>query len=298
MTMAEDRQLRIGLPKGSLQNSTIELLRKAGFSVTVDERAYSPDMGDDELWAVLLRAQELPLYIDHGVLDCGLTGYDWILERNVDLVEVCNLIYAKGGMRPYRWVLAVHESSDINSIEDLQGKRIATELVSVTERLLAEHGVEAEVEFSWGATEAKCPDLVDAVVEGTETGSTLYANNLRIVQVLFESCTKLVANKEAWADPWKRAKIESLALLLNAALEAENKVGLKMNARAEDLDAVIGCLPALKKPTISPLANGGDDKWVAVETIVDQKIVKDLIPALKAAGAQGIIEYPLTKVVL
>jgi ATP phosphoribosyltransferase len=298
MTMAEDRQLRIGLPKGSLQNSTIELLRKAGFSVTVDERAYSPDMGDDELWAVLLRAQELPLYIDHGVLDCGLTGYDWILERNVDLVEVCNLIYAKGGMRPYRWVLAVHESSDINSIEDLQGKRIATELVSVTERLLAEHGVEAEVEFSWGATEAKCPDLVDAVVEGTETGSTLYANNLRIVQVLFESCTKLVANKEAWADPWKRAKIESIALLLNAALEAENKVGLKMNARAEDLDAVIGCLPALKKPTISPLANGGDDKWVAVETIVDQKIVKDLIPALKAAGAQGIIEYPLTKVVL
>ncbi|NLO08241.1 MAG: ATP phosphoribosyltransferase [candidate division WS1 bacterium] len=296
--MAEDRQLRIGLPKGSLQNSTIELLRKAGFSVTVDERAYSPDMGDDELWAVLLRAQELPLYIDHGVLDCGLTGYDWILERNVDLVEVCNLIYAKGGMRPYRWVLAVHESSDINSIEDLQGKRIATELVSVTERLLAEHGVEAEVEFSWGATEAKCPDLVDAVVEGTETGSTLYANNLRIVQVLFESCTKLVANKEAWADPWKRAKIESIALLLNAALEAENKVGLKMNARAEDLDAVIGCLPALKKPTISPLANGGDDKWVAVETIVDQKIVKDLIPALKAAGAQGIIEYPLTKVVL
>ena len=298
MTMAEDRQLRIGLPKGSLQNSTIELLRKAGFSVTVDERAYSPDMGDDELWAVLLRAQELPLYIDHGVLDCGLTGYDWILERNVDLVEVCNLIYAKGGMRPYRWVLAVHESSDINSIEDLQGKRIATELVSVTERLLAEHGVEAEVEFSWGATEAKCPDLVDAVVEGTETGSTLYANNLRIVQVLFESCTKLVANKEAWADSWKRAKIESIALLLNAALEAENKVGLKMNARAEDLDAVIGCLPALKKPTISPLANGGDDKWVAVETIVDQKIVKDLIPALKAAGAQGIIEYPLTKVVL
>jgi ATP phosphoribosyltransferase len=292
-----DQQLRIGLPKGSLQNSTIELFNKAGFSVTVDERAYSPDLGDDELWAVLLRAQELPLYIDHGALDCGLTGYDWILERDVDLVEVSDLIYAKGGMRPYRWVLAVHESSDIDGIEDLGGKRIATELVSVTERLLADHGVEADVEFSWGATEAKCPDLVDAVIEGTETGSTLRANNLRIVEVLFESCTKFVANREAWADPWKREKIESISLLLNAALAAEDKAGLKMNAREEDLDAIIDCLPALKKPTVSPLANG-DEQWVAIETIVDVKIVKDLIPALKAAGAQGIIEYPLSKVVV
>ncbi len=292
-----DRQLRIGLPKGSLQNSTIELFNKAGFAVTVDERAYSPDLGDEELWGVLLRAQELPLYIANGVLDCGLTGYDWILERGVDLVEVSDLIYAKGGMRPYRWVLAVHESSDIQSIEDLDGKRIATELVSMAKRLLAEHGVEAQVEFSWGATEAKCPDLVDAVIEGTETGSTLRANNLRVVEVLFESCTKFVASAEAWNDPWKREKIESISLLLNAALAAENKVGLKMNAREEDLEAILDCLPALKMPTVSPLANG-DEQWVAIETILDASVVKDLIPALKAAGAQGIIEYPLTKVVV
>ncbi|MGI5817523.1 MAG: ATP phosphoribosyltransferase [Armatimonadota bacterium] len=293
-----DRKLRIGLPKGSLQNSTIELFNKAGFAVTVDERAYAPDLGDEDLWGVLLRAQELPEYIAHGVLDCGLTGYDWILERDVDVVEVCDLLYAKGGMRPYRWVLAVHENSGIERWEDLQGKRIATELVDVTRRFLADHGVEADVEFSWGATEAKCPDLVDAVVEGTETGSTLRANNLRIIETLFISCTKFVANKEAWEDPWKREKIESIALMLNAALEAENKVGLKMNAREEDLRAVIDCLPALKKPTVAPLANGGDEHWVAVETIVDGKIVKDLIPALKAAGAQGIIEYPLSKVVV
>lgn len=293
-----DKQLRIGLPKGSLQNSTIELFNKAGFSVTVDERAYSPDLGDEELWGVLLRAQELPEYIAHGVLDCGLTGYDWILERDVEVVEVCDLLYAKGGMRPYKWVLAVHENSGIESWQDLQGKRIATELVDVTRRFLAENGVEAEVEFSWGATEAKCPDLVDAVVEGTETGSTLRANNLQIIETLFTSCTKFVANKEAWEDAWKREKIESIALLLNAALEAENKVGLKMNAREADLPAIIDCLPALKKPTVSPLANGGDECWVAVETIVDVKIVKDLIPALKAAGAQGIIEYPLSKVVI
>ncbi len=292
-----DRQLRIGLPKGSLQGSTIELFRKAGFPVTVDERAYSPDLGDDELWGVLLRAQELPLYIEHGVLDCGLTGYDWILERGVDLHEITDLVYAKGGMRPYRWVLAVHESSDVDRWEDLAGKRIATELVAVTERYLADHGVEAHVEFSWGATEAKCPDLVDAVVEGTETGSTLRANNLRVVETLFESSTRFVANREAWSDPWKRQKMESIALLLNAALEAENMVGLKMNVRQVELDAVIACLPALKHPTVSPLTNG-DEEWVAVETVVDAGLVKDLIPALKAAGAQGIIEYPLSKVVV
>ncbi|MCD6360404.1 MAG: ATP phosphoribosyltransferase [Armatimonadetes bacterium] len=292
-----DNMLRIGLPKGSLQNSTVELFRKAGFPVTVDERAYSPDLGDEELWGVLLRAQELPLYIAGGILDCGLTGYDWILERGVDLVEVSDLIYAKGGMRPYKWVLAVHESSDIKSVKDLQGKRIATELVEVTRRYLAEHGVEADVEFSWGATEAKCPSLVDAVVEGTETGSTLRANNLVVIDTLFESCTKLVANKDAWEDPWKRQKIESISLLLNAALEAENMVGLKMNVREADLQAVTDCLPALKNPTISPLANG-DEAWVAVETIVEKNVVTDLIPRLKAAGAQGIIEYPLTKVVV
>ncbi len=292
-----DKQLRIGLPKGSLQTSTIELFRKAGFPVTVDERAYSPDLGDDDLWGVLLRAQELPMYIVNGVLDCGLTGYDWILERDADLVEVADLVYAKGGMRPYKWVLAVHESSDIKSVKDLQGKRVATELVEVTRRYLADNGVEAEVEYSWGATEAKCPSLVDAVVEGTETGSTIRANNLEIIDTLFVSCTKLVANKAAWEDPWKRQKIESISLLLNAVLEAEKMVGLKMNAREADLAAVTGCLPALKNPTISPLANG-DEKWVAVETIVEKRTVTYLIPRLKAAGAQGIIEYPLTKVVV
>lgn len=290
-----ERKLKIGLPKGSLQEATVALFRKAGFPVTVDERAYSPDLGDDELWGVLLRAQELPLYIANGVLDCGLTGYDWILERGVDLVEVCDLIYARKGMRPYKWVLAVHENSGMESVKDLQGKRIATELVEVTKKYLAENGVEAHVEFSWGATEAKCPDLVDAVVEGTETGGTLRANNLRIVEVLFESCTKFVANKDAWEEPWKRQKIESIALLLTAALAAETRVGLKMNVHEDDLDAVLQCLPALKNPTVSPLANGG---WVAIETIVDADLVKSLIPRLRQAGAQGIIEYPLSKVVV
>ena len=290
-----ERKLKIGLPKGSLQEPTVALFRKAGFPVTVDERAYSPDLGDDELWGVLLRAQELPVYIAHGALDCGLTGYDWILERGVDLVEVCDLIYAKKGMRPYQWVLAVHENSEMESVKDLQGKRIATELVEVTKKYLAQHGVEAEVEFSWGATEAKCPDLVDAVVEGTETGSTLRANNLRIVEVLFESCTKFAASKQAWEDPWKRQKIESIALLLTAALAAETRVGLKMNVHEDDLDAVLACLPALKNPTVSPLTNGG---WVAIETIADADLVKSLIPKLKQAGAQGIIEYPLSKVVV
>ncbi len=290
-----ERVLKIGLPKGSLQEATVSLFAKAGFAITVDERAYAPDLGDEELWAVLLRAQELPLYIANGVLDCGLTGYDWILERGVDLVEVADLIYAKKGMRPYKWVLAVHENSDIHSAKDLQGKRIATELVEVTKKYLADHGVEADVEFSWGATEAKCPDLVDAVIEGTETGSTLRANNLRIVEVLFESCTKFVANKDSWEDSWKRQKIESIALLLTAALAAESKVGLKMNVHEDDLDAVISCLPALKNPTVSPLANGG---WVAIETIVDANLVVTLIPELKEAGAQGIIEYPLNKVVV
>lgn len=290
-----DRKLRIGLPKGSLQEATVDLFRKSGFAVTVDERAYSPHLGDDELWGVLLRAQELPLYIANGVLDCGLTGYDWILERGVDLVEIADLIYAKRGMRPYRWVLAVHDSSDIRSVSDLQGKRVATELVEVTRKFLADHGVEAHVEFSWGATEAKCPDLVDAVVEGTETGGTLRANNLRILEVLFESSTRFVANREAWEEPWKRQKMEGISLLLNAALAAENKVGLKMNVHEDDLDAVLECLPALKNPTVSPLTNGG---WVAIETIVDADLVVTLIPQLKQAGAQGIIEYPLNKVVI
>ncbi len=294
--MAE-KILRIGLPKGSLQEATIEIFRKAGFPISVDERQYKPDFDDDELWGVLLRAQEMPNYVASGILDCGLTGLDWIRERGVEdeVVEVVDLVYAKRGMRPYRWVLAVHENSDIQVPEDLAGKRIATELVDVTTKYLAEHGVEAQVEFSWGATEAKCPDLVDAIVEGTETGSTLAANNLRIVDVLFESCTKFIANTDAWEDSWKRQKIENIAMLLQGALDAELRVGLKMNVAREDLEAVVAELPALKRPTVSSLANGD---WVAVETIVESALVRDLIPRLKAAGAQGIIEYPLNKMIM
>ncbi len=292
-----EKILRIGLPKGSLQEATIAMFRKAGFPITVDERQYKPDFGDDELWGVLLRAQEMPNYVADGILDCGLTGLDWIRERGVEdkVAEVADLVYAKHGMRPYKWVLAVHESSDIQRPEDLAGKRIATELVEVTKKYLAEHGVEAHVEFSWGATEAKCPSLVDAIVEGTETGNTLAANNLRIVDVLFESCTKFIASEDAWADSWKRGKIEVIAMLLQGALDAELKVGLKMNVPQEDLDAVVSELPALKRPTVSPLANG---EWVAVETIVDSALVRELIPRLKAAGAQGIIEYPLNKMIM
>ncbi len=295
--MTEEKKLRIGLPKGSLQNATLEMFRKAGWNVHVDERQYTPDMGDEDLWSVLLRAQEMPAYVADGVLDCGLTGLDWIKESGAEdhLVEVADLVYAKQGMRPYRWVLAVAENSDIQSVADLQGKRIATELVEVTRKYLAENGVEATVEYSWGATEAKCPSLVDAIVEGTETGSTLVANNLRIVTELFESTTKLIANKEAWADEWKRNKIENIALMLQGALAAEEYVGLKMNCSGENLEAVLAKLPALKNPTISELANDG---WHAIEVIVQKATVRTLIPELRSAGAQGLIEYPLNKVII
>jgi ATP phosphoribosyltransferase len=297
VTQLSDLTLKIGLPKGSLQNATLAMFAKAGYKISVDERQYRPNFADPEIEGVLLRAQEMPLYVAHGELDCGLTGWDWILERGLenDVVEVTDLVYAKQGMRPYKWVLAAHESSDIHGPQDLQGKRVATELVEATRKYLASHGVSAEVEFSWGATEAKCPSLVDAIVEGTETGSTLRANNLRIVDVLFESTTKLIANQAAWADEWKREKIESIALMLNAALAAETKVGLKMNVTPADLPGVLALLPALNSPTVSPLSDAG---WNAVETIVDTGVVVKLIPALKAAGAQGIIEYPLNKVIL
>jgi len=292
-----EKVLRIGLPKGSLQQATIAMFEKAGWRVRLDERQYVPDLDDEELWAVLLRAQEMPIYVAEGYLDCGLTGLDWIKEREVeDKVEiVTDLIYSKQGMRPYRWVLAVHESSDIQSVKDLQGKSVATELVRVTEKYLAEHNVQANVEYSWGATEAKCPSLVDAIVEGTETGATLRANNLRIVDTLFESTTKFIASKQAWKDEWKRQKIESIAMMLRGALAAEEMVGLKMNVAEENLEAVKSQLPALKNPTISPLAG---NKWVALEVIVNKDMVRKLIPSLKAAGAQGIIEYPLNKLIM
>lgn len=286
--------LRLGMPKGSLQNATIEIFQNAGFRVSVDERQYRPYMDDEEIWCVLLRAQEMPGYVQSGILDCGLTGLDWIKEQDADVVEVADLVYSKRGMTPYKWVLAVHESSDIAGPKDLDGKKVATELINASRRYFESHGVKPDIEFSWGATEAKCPSLVDAIIEGTETGSTLRANNLKIIDVLFESTTKFIANKEAWADPWKRQKIDDMVMLIKGALAAESQVGLKMNVAAENLASVLDCLPALKTPTVSPLADG---EWVAVETVTDRKTVRTLIPRLKQAGAQGIIEYPLSKII-
>lgn len=290
------RVLRLGLPKGSLQQATLELLEKAGFKFSVSERSYFPSTDDEELSAMLVRAQEMARYVEEGVFDAGITGKDWVLETGADVVTVADLIYSKQSMRPVRWVLAVAEDADIRSVQDLQGKRIATEVVNLTRRWLAERGVEAEVEFSWGATEAKCPELVDAIVEVTETGASLRANRLRILEVLMESNTQLIANKQAWQDPWKRRKIENIALLMEGAIRAEHRVGLKMNARKADLEQIIQMLPALRRPTISPLASDGEE-WVAIETIIEEKEVRRLIPELKRAGAEGIIEYPLNKVI-
>ncbi|WP_412070475.1 ATP phosphoribosyltransferase [Rubrivirga sp. IMCC43871] len=286
--------LRLGLPKGSLQESTFDLLEKAGYGFSVRSRSYFPSIDDDELTAMLVRAQEMGKYVADGVFDAGITGLDWIAETGADVHVVADLIYSKASMRPVRWVLAVPEDSDIHSVQDLEGKRIATEVVGLTERWLAEHGVTADVEFSWGATEVKAPDLVDAIVEVTETGNSLRANKLRIVDVLLSSNTQLVANKAAWQDPWKREKIENLALLLEGAIRAEGKVGLKLNVRREELKAIVETLPALRNPTISPLFS---DEWVAVETIIEERQVRKLIPELKRLGAEGIIEYPLNKMI-
>ncbi len=288
------RKLRIGMPKGSLQDATFALFKKAGWDFRVSTRSYQPVVDDDELDPVLLRAQEIPRYVAMGVLDCGLTGHDNVVESEADVYEVSELIYSKATSRPYRWVLAVPHASSIAGPKDLQGKRIATELVSVTKRYLERHGVSAHVEFSWGATEVKVPDLVDAIVEGTETGSTLAAHGLKIVDTLLESTTRLIANHGAWGDDWKRTKMENLQLLLQGALDADTLVGLKMNVAKADLDAVIGLLSALRKPTVSPL---GEDGWVALETIIPEKTVRDILPALRRAGAQGLVEYPLNKVI-
>ena len=290
-----DRILSIGLPAGSLQEATISMFRRAGFAISLESRrSYLPRINDPELTGMFIRAQELPRYVEDGSFDCGLTGKDWILERGVDVVEVADLVYAKQGAGRVRWVFAVPNDSPVQKVEDLEGKQIATELVEVVRRFLDERGVSADVEFSWGATEAKLPHLADAIVEATETGSTLRANNLRIVETLLESTTKLIANKAAWADSWKRHKIESVAMLLEGALRAEHKVGLKMNVRRDNLDRLIDRLPALKRPTISDLS---DLEWVAVETIIDESVVRKIIPELKDAGAEGIIEYPLNKVI-
>jgi ATP phosphoribosyltransferase len=286
--------LKLGLPKGSLQEATLALMHKAGFHFSVNERSYFPSIDDEEIEAMLLRAQEIPRYVEDGVFDAGLTGKDWIVENGVDIVEVADLVYAKQSMRPVKWVLAVHEDSPVRKVQDLEGRRIATEVVNITKEYLKRHKVDAVVEFSWGATEVKAPDLVDAIVEVTETGGSLRANHLRIVDIVLESTTKLIANKASWKDSWKREKIESIAMLLQGAIAAEEKVGLKMNLRKENLEKVLRILPALRKPTISQLSEEG---WIALETIVDENVVRAIIPKLKRVGAEGIIEYPLNKVI-
>ncbi len=289
-----EKILKLGIPKGSLQESTVKLFDKAGYQIIVSSRSYRPYIDDEEIECLMFRAQEMARYVERGVLDVGLTGKDWILENDADVVEVADLVYSKTTAKAYRWVLAVPEDSDVQSVKDLEGKRIATELVQATRRYLERHGVHAEVEYSWGATEIKAPLLVDAIVEGTETGSTLRANRLRIVDTVAQSTAKLVANRQAWADPWKREKIETLAMLLKGALEAEGQVGLKMNVPKDKLDQVSQQLPSLHTPTIS---NQVDQDWVALEVIIDEHTVRDLIPELKKAGAEGIIEYPLNKVI-
>jgi ATP phosphoribosyltransferase len=288
------RTLRFGLPKGSLQEATIEKMAKAGWNVSVSSRSYIPYVDDDELEIRMIRAQEISRYVEHGYLDCGITGHDWIVENGSRVHEVGEFLFSKVTRKPTRWVLCVPEESPIKSVKDLAGKRIATEVVHLTRRYLRRHRVKAQVEFSWGATEVKAHELVDAIVEVTETGSSLRANKLRIVDELLVSTPRLIANHDSWKDKWKRQKLETLSLLLKGALEAEAKVGLKMNIEQRNLADLLKSLPALRRPTISNLSQPG---WIAVETIIDEHVVRELIPRLKAAGAEGIIEYPLNKVV-
>jgi ATP phosphoribosyltransferase len=288
-------KLKLGLPKGSLQESTFKIFNKAGYNVSVSERSYFPSIDDPDIDCVLLRAQEMSRYVADGALDCGITGNDWIQENASDVMLVGELVYAKKKMVPVRWVLAVPEGSGIRSVKDLKGKRIATELVNVTKKYLKANSVSADVEFSWGATEVKvAAGLVDAIVELTETGSSLRANNLRIVDTVCVSTTQLIANKAAWKVQQKRFKIKEILLLLESAMLSEGKVGLKMNVAKKDLQAVLKVLPAMKKPTVSALSDPG---WVDVDTILDEKVVRQIIPRLKLAGAEGIIEYPLNKVI-
>jgi ATP phosphoribosyltransferase len=292
--MNVERKLRFGLPKGSLQEATLEKLAKAGWTIQVSSRSYVPYVDDPELEVRVIRAQEISRYVEHGYLDCGITGHDWIQENSSDVHEVGEFMFSKATRQPARWVLAVPEKSPVKSVKDLEGKRIATEVVNITKKYLRKHGVKAEVEFSWGATEVKAHELVDAIVELTETGSSLRANQLRIVDTLLTSTPRLIVHRAAWNDAWKRRKIETLGMLLRGALEAEAKVGLKMNVAEKDLKPLLESLPALRRPTISNLSQPG---WVAIETVIDEHVVRELIPQLKAAGAEGIIEYPLNKVV-
>lgn len=284
----------LGLPKGSLEDSTKALFAKAGWKITTSSRSYKPSIDDPELEGRFIRAQEVSRYVEHGFFDCGLTGYDWIQENNSDVVEVCDLIYSRASVQKSRWVLCVPESSSFKKPEDLAGKRVATELVGTVKRYFEKKKINVEVEFSWGATEVKVPDLVDAIVDITETGNSIRANKLRIIDTLLETNTKFIANKKSWADPVKRRKIETIALLLTGALEAGSKVGLKMNAPKAALEAILKTIPALRNPTISTLSN---PEWVALETIIDESVAREIIPELKRIGAEGIVEYPLNKVV-
>jgi ATP phosphoribosyltransferase len=289
-----DKVLKLGIPAGSLQESTGELFRKAGYKITFASRSYYPNIDDPEIHCTLIRAQEMPRYVQDGSLDCGLTGYDWILENDAKVVELAELVFSKVSKRPVRWVLAVPNDSPVQSAKDLQGKRIATEVVGLTQRWLAKQGVTAQVEFSWGATEVKPPRLADAIVEVTETGSSLRANNLRIIAELLQSTTRFITNAQAYADPWKKQKMDDLVLMLQGAMAAEGKVGLMMNVRKADLPAVLKILPALQTPTISSLSN---PEWADVNTILEESIVRTIVPQLKAAGATGIVEYPLNKII-
>ncbi len=288
-------KLKLGIPKGSLENATVDLFRRAGFTITTSSRSYFPAIDDPEIECMLIRAQEMARYVEDGVLDAGLTGRDWVEENEAKVQTVVDLIYAKQSFGKVRWVLAAPESSPYQKVEDLRGKIIATELVATTKRYLASRGVSARVEFSWGATEVKPPELADAIVEVTETGSSLRANKLRILETVLESNTQLIANHDSWADLWKRRKLEDIKLLLEGAMNALGKVGLMMNVQKSDLPAVLATLPALKNPTISQLS---DEAWVAVNTILDELTVRNMIPRLREAGAQGIVEYPLNKIVM
>ncbi len=289
------KKIKLGLPKGSLENATVDLFRRAGFQITISSRSYFPAIDDPEIECMLIRAQEMARYVEDGVLDAGLTGYDWVMETGSTVETVAELVYSKQSTRKVRWVLAVPENSTIHSVKDLEGKIISTELVNFTKRYLAKHGVTAKVEFSWGATEVKPPYLADAIVEVTETGSSLRANKLRIVEELLESNTQLVANVNSWQDPWKRRKLEDLKMLLEGAMAALGKVGLMLNVEEENLDRVLAVLPSLKNPKVSRLSRGN---WLAVNTILEEITVRQIIPRLKEAGAQGIVEYPLNKIVM
>jgi ATP phosphoribosyltransferase len=287
-------RLKLGIPKGSLQDSTIELFARAGWRISVSSRSYFPTSDDGELECMLVRAQEMARYVGSGALDAGITGKDWILETSGEVEEIAELVYSKTSLGKVRWVLAVAEDSSAQSVKDLEGKVIATEAVQLTEQYLRKHGVKARVEFSWGATEVKVPQLADAIVEVTETGASLRANKLRIVDTLLESAPWFIANRDAYRDPWKREKIGNLVLLLEGAIKAYNRVGLMLNVRRDDLDGVLRALPALRNPTVAQLS---DPAWVAINTIVEERTVRQLIPALKAARAEGIVEYPLNKIV-